>query len=223
MRLLIIEDEVKINNALRQGFIEEGFEADSIYDGSNALEKISENEYDCIVLDLMLPGMNGMQILSAMRRKKIYTPVIILTARDAVDEKIAGLDGGSDDYLAKPFSFNELLARVKALIRRDSAHQETLTAGGLIFDPYNKTITRNGSTISITGKDFVLLEYLLRHKGSTISEDRLIRYVWGDSEDINSNVVASHIKNLRQRVDKAFPDSPPIIKTLRGLGYRIDG
>lgn len=223
MKLLIVEDEEKINKALSTGFKEEGFEVDSVFDGNTASETIMGHEYDCIILDLMLPGIDGITLLKEIRSQKDFTPVIILTAKSEVDEKVVGLNSGADDYLAKPFSFDELLSRVKAVIRRTSINQDVLLSDNLTLNPYNKEVIRNGVNIHITGKDFALLEFLMKYKGSVISEDRIIRHVWGYDDDINSNVVATHIKTIRYKIDKAFPKEKPIIHTLRGLGYKIDG
>lgn len=223
MKLLIIEDEEKINTALCQGFEEEGFSVDGVLDGKSAQEMLANTEYDCIILDLMLPEIDGMSILKELRAGKNFTPVIILTARDEIQDKVGGLDTGADDYLAKPFSFNELLARVKAIIRRASTNQTLLQVDTLILDPYKKLVQRSGIDIHVTGKEFMLLEYLMRHKGALIPEDRIIQHVWDYEEDISSNVVAAHIKNLRSKIDKAFPKERPIIQTQRRLGYKIDG
>ncbi len=223
MKLLIVEDEEKINNAISQGFREEGFDVSSAFDGEEARTIIERDEFDCVVLDLMLPHLDGITLLTRMREHKDNTPVIILTARDEVEDKVKGLNSGADDYLAKPFSFHELLSRVKAIIRRTSSNQTILQVDSLFLDPFKKTVTRAGVPIHITGKDFILLEYLMRNKGAAVSEDRIIRHLWDFEEEISSNVVASHIKNLRIKVDKAFPKEKPVIHTLRGLGYKLDG
>lgn len=222
MKLLIIEDEEKIIKALSLGFREEGFLVSECNDGELALNILQHEKFDCIILDLMIPKVDGISVLKQLRKNKNFTPIIILSAKDDIDDKIEGLNNGADDYLPKPFSFDELLARVEALIRRSSNNNIILSVDHLTLDPYKKIVSRNNIPIHITGKDFALLEYLMRHKGSIISEERIISYLWRYNEDINSNVVAAHIKSLRNKIDKSFPNDKQILHTYRGLGYKID-
>jgi DNA-binding response OmpR family regulator len=222
MKILIIEDEEKIARSLRKGFIEEYYDVDMAFDGEKGLEMIVEGGYDAVILDLMLPKINGLQVLRRTRTKKISTPIIILTAKDSVDEKVEGLNIGADDYLAKPFSFEELLARVKALIRRAHSHENILTADTLTLDPETLKVMRNGVSIDLSKREYKILEYLMSHKGAVLSENQIISHVWDYDADVSSNVIAAHIKNLRAKIDKAFSDQKPILKTVRGLGYKID-
>ena len=222
MNLLIVEDEEKIQKALARGFSEEGYKVFTASDGEEAINSIEGQSLDCIILDLMLPKLDGQEIIRRTRLKHNTVPILILTAKDSLKEKVKGLEEGADDYLAKPFSFEELLARVKALIRRSTQGETVLKAGSLTLDPFKKVVKRAGQTLTITGKDYYILEYLMKHKGSVISESMILQRIWYD-EDHTSNLVAAHIKLLRNKIDKAFPEEKPVIQTLRGLGYKIDG
>jgi DNA-binding response OmpR family regulator len=221
MKIFIIEDEERLARSIAKGFSAENFTVDLAFDGEEGQRLARTNEYDCIILDLMLPKINGLNILRTLRARNIFTPVIILTAKGAVEDKIEGLEIGADDYMAKPFSFDELLARVKALIRRASSQSNFLQVGELKLNPKDFTVTRNNKPINLSRTEFRILEFLLLHRNTILSESRIIEYVWNDDRDINSNVIAAHIKNLRRKIDKAFPDSKPLIKTVRGLGYKI--
>jgi len=222
MKILIIEDEVKIAKSLKKGFEEEMFTVDSAFDGEQGYEMAKKENYDAIVLDLMLPKMDGIEILEMLRENNIFTPVIILTAKDSVADKINGLDIGADDYLAKPFSFEELLARIRSLIRRATTHEKILTINNLELNPYTHIVTRNQNQISLSAKEFAMLEYLMRRKGAILSEKQIFSHVWDYDADVDSNVVAAHIKNLRQKVDKPYGGKNKLIKTVRGLGYKIE-
>jgi DNA-binding response OmpR family regulator len=222
MKLLIVEDETRIANSLKKGFTEESFDVDVVYDGNDGLNNALHNEYDAVVLDLMLPKVNGITILRKMRERKIYTPVIILTAKDSIDDKVEGLDVGADDYLAKPFSFEELLARVRALIRRSTGRENVLTADTLELNPRTQSAVRNGQPLELSSREFKILEYMLMNKGAILSESKIINHVWNYNADVFSNVVAAHMKNLRNKVDKGFPKEKQLIKTVRGMGYKID-
>ncbi len=221
MKILIIEDEERLARVLEKGFIAENFTVDLAFDGEEGQRLARTNEYDCIILDLMLPKINGLNILRTLRARNILTSVIILTAKGAVEDKIEGLEIGADDYIAKPFAFDELLARVRALIRRASLQANFLQVGDLKLNPKDLTVTRNNKPINLSRTEFKILEFLVLHQGTILSESRIIEYVWNDNRDINSNVIAAHIKNLRRKIDKALPDSRPLIKTVRGLGYKI--
>ncbi len=222
MKLLIIEDEVRISNSLKKGFAEEEFVVETAFDGEEGQKLARTKEYDCIILDLMLPKISGLQILRTIRERKINTPVIILTAKGAVEEKVEGLEIGADDYLAKPFSFDELLARIRALIRRANQKEEVLKIDDLELNSREIKVTRSEENINLSGREFKILEFLMMHKGSILSEKRIISHIWNYDADISSNVVAAHIKNLRNKIDKAFPDKKKLIKTVRGLGYKIE-
>lgn len=223
MKLLIIEDEERTAKSLKKGFSEEGFDIELAFDGETGQKLARTKEFDCIILDLMIPKINGISVLRTIRSKNIFTPVLILTAKNSIEDKVEGLEIGADDYLAKPFSFEELLARVRALIRRSTRRNSVvLKAGNLELNPKDLTVLRNGKYISLSKIEFKILEYMLTHKGSILSESRIIQYVWTNSSDISSNVVAAHIKNIRNKIDKVFPKEKPLIKTVRGLGYKVD-
>lgn len=222
MKLLIIEDEVRIANSLKKGFTSENFNVEVANDGEEGQRLARTKEFDCIILDLMLPKISGLQILRFLRERKINTPIIILTAKGSTDEKVEGLEIGADDYLPKPFSFEELLARVRALIRRNTRGENILKVDDLILDPKAQTVLRADKSIDLSAREFKILEFLMMHQTSILSESRIIDHVWNYDADISSNVVAAHIKNLRAKVDRAFPKSKQLIKTVRGLGYKID-
>jgi DNA-binding response OmpR family regulator len=223
MKLLIVEDEVRISNSLKKGFSEEGFDVETALDGEEGLNKSLHGQYDVVILDLMLPKINGITILKKMRERKIYTPVIILTAKGSVEERVEGLDIGADDYLPKPFSFDELLARVNALIRRSQRGETVLTIDSLELDPFKKSVKRSDTPVDLSNREFKILEYLMTHKGAILSEQQIINHVWDYDADVFSNVVAAHIKNLRNKIDKKFAKDKQLIKTVRGMGYKIDG
>jgi two-component system, OmpR family, response regulator len=223
MKLLIVEDEARIAQSLRRGFDEESFTVELAFDGEEGLSKILKDEFDAIILDLMLPKISGLSVLKTMRERKNYTPVIILTAKNTTEDKIEGLDIGADDYLAKPFSFEELLARVRALIRRSTARENILKVDTLELNPRTQMVFRSSQPIHVSSREFKILEYMLANKGSILSESRIINHVWNYDADISSNVVAAHIKNLRSKIDKSFQIEKQLIKTIRGMGYKIDG
>ncbi len=180
MKILIIEDEERLARSIAKGFSTENFTVDLAFDGEEGQRLARTNEYDCIILDLMLPKINGLNILRTLRAHNIFTPVIILTAKGAVEDKIEGLEIGADDYIAKPFSFDELLARVKALVRRASLQSNFLQVGDLKLNPKDFTVTRNSKPINLSRTEFKILEFLLLHRNTILSESRIIEYVWND-------------------------------------------
>lgn len=222
MKILIIEDEEKIANILKKGLIREGFSVDTANDGEQALFYVENGTYDCAVLDLMIPKISGLEVLQMIRNKKNYTPVLILTAKDSIDDKVAGLNIGADDYMAKPYSFAELIARIRALIRRTTTHETILQVDTLKLDPYAHVVKRSDQDIALSAKEFMMLEYLMRHKGAILSEEQILENVWDFNADRYSNVVAAHIKNLRLKIDKNFSDHKQLIRTIRGIGYTLD-
>lgn len=222
MKLLIIEDEIRIANSLKKGFMEEDFEVDVVYDGEEGLNSLKGTEYDAVILDLMIPKVNGLTVLRKMRERKIFTPVIILTAKSSINERVEGLDAGADDYLPKPFSFEELLARVKALIRRSHQGDTVIKLDNLELDPFKRMVVRKDEKIELSSREFKILEYLMSHKGAILSEQQIINHVWEYDTDVASNVVAAHIKNLRNKIDRKFPEEKQLIRTVRGMGYKID-
>jgi heavy metal response regulator len=221
MRILIAEDDKKVAGFLKKGLQEEHYAVDVCYDGEEALFQAEVNEYDLIILDVMLPKKNGFEVCREIRRNSILTPILMLTAKDQLDDKIKGLNEGADDYLTKPFAFDELLARIRALMRRTQDYKtKTLVVGDLELNPVSRKITRAGKNISLTGKEYALLEYLMRNKGRIITQTMLIEHVWDMNYDGLSNVVNVYINHLREKIDRDF--SQKYIHTIRGVGYKID-
>lgn len=222
MRVLIIEDEHKIARAIKEGLEEESYAADISFDGQEGLNAARYEEYDLIILDRMLPGgMDGTEICETLRREGNHTPILILTARDQVRDRVAGLNAGADDYLVKPFSFEELLARVKALLRRP--HEtlgDELQVGDLTLNGVTHEIRRGGKAISLSSKEYALLEYLMRNKNKVLSKHNIITHVWDFDADILPNTVEVFIAYLRAKIDKPF-DGPALLQTVRGFGYKI--
>jgi two-component system, OmpR family, copper resistance phosphate regulon response regulator CusR len=217
MRLLIIEDDTKLSALLARGLREEGFAVDIAEDGPEGVFRAIEQEYDTIILDVMLPGMDGFQILSQMRAKGRRTPVLMLTARGALEDRLRGLNGGADDYLKKPFDFEELLARIHALLRRAAPKPDvSLRVDTLTLDPHTREVTRSGRRIELNPKEFSILEYLMRHKGRVISRTTLSEHVWDENFDAMSNVVDVTVYRLREKIQDRVR---PLIHTERGSGY----
>ena len=218
MRILIVEDEGKMANLLKRGLEEEGYSVDLAFDGENGLRLGSENPYDLILLDVALPGRDGIEVCRELRARRIPTPVLMLTARDTVDMKVKALDSGADDYLTKPFSFAELLARMRALQRRTKTEiVPKLQAADLVVDPLTRRVTRAGREITLTNKEYALLDCLMRHRNQVLSRSVLAESAWGESYDALTNVVDVYINYLRNKIDRDF--EPKLIQTRRGLGY----
>ena len=193
------------------------------FDGRDGFDLASTEEYDCIVLDLMLPGMNGIDICKKLREQNIHTPILILTAKSQIEDKINGLDSGADDYLTKPFSFEELLARVRALIRRPSGgHNPVLKVGDLEMDTISFTVKRGDNPIILSSKEYSLLEYLMRQTGKIISKEQITSHVWNYDDDILPNTVEVYIRKLRQKIEAPFKDRSILLKTIRGFGYKLE-
>lgn len=217
MKLLVVEDEHKIANSIKRGLEQEGYAVDVAYDGEEGYDLASSESYGVIVLDLMLPKMDGMSICKKLRVEENQTPILILTARGELNDKVEGLNSGADDYLVKPFAFAELVARIKALSRRPKENLgTTLTSGDIILDTVSFSVKRNGKEIMLSKKEFSLLEYLLRHKGKVVAKEQIIGNVWDYEADILPNTVEVFVGYLRNKIGK------DIIKTIRGFGYRID-
>jgi DNA-binding response OmpR family regulator len=219
MRILVAEDERKVASFIRQGLEEEGHAVEVAADGETALELIVAGPpYDLIVLDVMLPKRDGFAILRALRKRGIQTPVLVLTARDSVADKVAGLDVGADDYLTKPFAFAEFLARVRALLRRGSeARTPTLRVADLVLDPARREVRRGDRRIALTTREYALLEYFMRNPGRVLTRPMLTEHVWGLDFDPESNVVDVYVGYLRRKVDAE--GEPPLLRTMRGAGY----
>ena len=223
MRILVVEDEHKIARALGRALEQEKYAVDVVYDGDEGYAMATTEPYDLAIIDRMIPGeYDGLGIVKAMREKKIHTPVLILTALGTTADKAKGLDSGADDYLVKPFALEELLARVRALLRRPAEQQSVvLTAGDLTLDTRTFQVTRDGKEINLTSKECALLEYMLRNQGRPLSKETIIAHVWDYDADILLNTVEVYIKYLRTKVDQPFK-SAPLIQTVRGFGYKID-
>jgi len=222
MRLLVVEDAEKLARTLKRGLEREGYAVDTLGDGGAALNRLRSrhDEYDLVVLDVMLPGVDGYAICRDLRDRGLTVPVLMLTARDTTTDKVTGLDSGADDYLVKPFAFEELLARVRTLLRRPrAALPVVLSAGDLTLDPAARAVRRGDEPVELTGREFALLDFLLRHKGEVVSRERILDHVWDDEADAFSNVIDVHLKNLRRKVDR--PGAPSLIETVRGVGYCI--
>ncbi len=223
MRILVVEDEHKIANALRQGLSQEKYAVDVEYDADAGLGAALSEPYDLMIIDRMLPGsIEGLDICREVRAKGIHTPILILTAKGQVDDRITGLDAGADDYLVKPFSFEELLARLRALLRRPAEAQGTvLKTADLSLDTVSYEVKRAGQPINLSSKEFALLEYLMRNTGRVLPKDTIIAHVWDFDADILPNTVEVYMGYLRNKIDKPFA-GPSLIQTLRGFGYRLE-
>lgn len=220
MRILIVEDERRLSDIIKKGFVEDGFAVDQAFDGEEGQYLAESEDYDLIVLDLMLPKIDGIDVCKNLRKKEIKTPILMLTARSTTEDKVQGLDSGADDYITKPFSFIEFRSRVHALIRR--SHQEgspILQIDGLILDPLKHKVTRDGKDISLTPKEFAILELLMRHKGEVVTRTMIIEHVWNYDFDGMSNVVDVFVVTLRKKIDSGFKTK--LIKTVHGIGYII--
>lgn len=219
MQVLIIEDEGKIANIVRKGLLEEYYTVDIARDGEEGLEKVSVNAYDFIILDLMIPKIDGLTVCRSIREKNTTVPILILTAKDDVADKIAGLDAGADDYVVKPFSFAEISARIRALLRRGKkADPVILTIADVSLNPATKTVTRNGKSISLTAREYALLEYFMRNPNLMLSKTQLLDHVWDYQYEGLSNIVETYIKYLRKKL-KVSPHAKELILTKRGIGY----
>lgn len=222
MRILVVEDEHKIANSVKKGLEQENYAVDVAYTGSDGYDMAAGESYDCILLDIMLPGIDGVEIAKKLRHEGNHTPIIMLTARDQVPDKVAGLDSGADDYLTKPFSFEELLARLRAVLRRPQDDLGTeLSVEDLSLNTKTFEVRRGEVAIRLSSKEYSLLEYLLRHANTTIPKEQIISHVWDYEADILPNTVEVYIGYLRSKIDKPFPERPALIHTVRGFGYRV--
>ncbi len=220
MRVLVVEDETKMAGLLKRGLEEEGYAVDVAGDGGEAVWLATENPYDVVVLDVMLPDLDGFEVCGRLREAGRWSPVLMLTARDGVSDRVRGLDVGADDYITKPFAFAELLARIRALVRRGSSPRPTtLLLGDLTVDPATHRVARGDVVIELTAKEFALLEYFMRHPGEVLSRTRLIEHLWDFAYEGGSNVVDVYVRYLREKVDRPF--GRDTIETVRGAGYRL--
>jgi two-component system OmpR family response regulator len=220
VRILVVEDDRKMAGLIKRGLAEEGYAVDLALSGIEGIWAGTENPYDAIVLDIMLPDIDGFEICRQLRSRQRWAPIIVLTARDAIEDRVTGLDLGADDYMTKPFSFAELLARLRALIRRGPTERAAvLRMGDLALDPASHEVTRGSTHVALTAKEFALLEYLMRRPGQVLSRSQILEHVWDFGFDGDSNVVDVYVRYLREKIDRPFGlDS---IETVRGSGYRL--
>jgi two-component system OmpR family response regulator len=221
MRVLIVEDKVKMASLLRRALRGEGMAADVAVRGEDALWMVAATRYDAVVLDVMLPGIDGIETCRRLRSSEVWTPVLMLTARNQLEDRVAGLDGGADDYLAKPFELAELMARLRALVRREPIQRPTLlTVGDLRLDPASRRVWRGEQPVELSPKCFALLEALMRQPGVVLSRFQLLEAAWDGDYENRSNVIDQHVRALRDRIDRPFRARS--IETIRGIGYRLD-
>lgn len=222
MKLLIIEDDIKIATALKKGLTQERFAVDMAHTGPSGLASALEDDYDLIIVDRMLPGVDGLALTQQLREKDKTVPVLMLTAKDRVNDRVDGLNAGADDYLVKPFAFEELLARVRALLRRPiDQFVDELTYDTLTLDPQNYSAARDGQSIRLSKREFSLLEYLMRNADRTVTKEMIMSHVWDFDADILPNTVEVYIGYLRKKIDNPFPKQQPLIHTVRGFGYTL--
>ena len=220
MRILVVEDEKRIQDFLSRGLENAGYAVDVAGDGNTAVNLVHATEYDLIILDLMLPDTDGLSVLEKIRNRETSPPVLILSARDAVDDRVKGLELGADDYLTKPFAFVELLARVRALMRRGQPTPERLQVGELILDCIRRKVTRSNENVELAPKEFSILEYMMRNRGRPLSRTMIVEHVWDMDYDGLTNIVDVYIRHLRSKIDDKWPLK--MIQTVRGIGYMLD-
>jgi two-component system OmpR family response regulator len=221
MRVLMVEDELRLADTVHRGLTDSGFVVEMVHDGENAVWAATEHSYDVIVLDIMLPKLNGYRVLEMLRARGIWTPVLMLTAKDGEYDQTDAFDLGADDYLTKPFSFLVLVARLRALIRRGGPERPVvLTAGDLTLDVSRRRVERNGREITLTPREYGLLEFLMRHRGDTVSKTEILAGVWDPAFDGDPNVVEVYVRYLRKKIDTPF--ARHAIETIRGMGYRLN-
>jgi DNA-binding response OmpR family regulator len=220
LRLLVVEDEPSLLSIITKRLKEEGYGVDSAKDGREGENYITSAEYDCIILDIMIPFQDGLTLLRKIRAKNISAPVLLLTAKDSIDDRVTGLDSGADDYLVKPFSFDELLARVRAMLRRHKDKKNTvLSVGDLEMDTITREVQRGGKAIELTSKEYSILEYFLRNKNRVLTKSQIAEHVWNYDFEYNSNIVEVYVRYLRRKMDEEFKNK--LIHTIRGGGYVI--
>jgi DNA-binding response OmpR family regulator len=215
----VVEDDVKVASFIQHGLQEEGYAVDVLHEGDRVGEQAHSVDYDCVVLDVMLPGRSGFQVLRDIRARKAELPVLMLTAKDSLEERVAGLDSGADDYMGKPFALAELSARIRALLRRGKALETKLRVADLEIDTIRRKVTRDGRAIDLKPKEYALLEFLMRHSDRPVTRSLIIEHVWDIHFDSVSNVVEVHVSSLRNKIDRGA--SVPLIHTVRGVGYML--
>lgn len=223
MRILVVEDEPKIAQAVKRGLELKGFAVDTVDNADSGYSYATDAGYDVIILDRMLPGsMDGIELCEKVRAEGLKTPIIMLTARGTIGDKVDGLNSGADDYLVKPFSFDELIARVRALLRRPPVHVGTvITVDDLTLNPENYEVFRGDTKIKLSHKEFSLLEYFMHHPSQVINKEMIVNHVWDEDADILPNTIEVYIGYLRNKIDRPFPNSKPLLQTLRGFGYKL--
>ncbi len=221
MKLLIVEDEKRLCQTVAKHLKSDGYTVDTCYDGSDALDYINGTEYDAVILDIMLPGLDGISVLKKIRSRKLKTPVLLLTAKSSIDDKVEGLDSGADDYLTKPFSLEELSARIRVMIRRNGVERvdNTITVGPLTLDTEKKTAVRDGKIITLTAKEYSILEYLMHNQGIVLTRDKIMHHIWNYDYEGSSNIIDVYIRTLRNKIDA--DSDQKLIRTVRGIGYVI--
>lgn len=222
MNILLVEDEHKIAGAIKQGFRQETYACEICYDGESGLAAAIGGEYDAIILDRMLPGLDGIEVCQQIRQAGVQTPILMLSAKSQIRDRVAGLNAGADDYLTKPFAFQELLARIRALLRRPGETiSDTLKVNDLTLNSLTFEVKRGNTAIRLSKTEFALCEYLMRNAGRIVSKDSIINHVWDFDADILPNTVEAYIGYLRNKVDRPFPKATPLIQTVRGFGYKL--
>ena len=220
MRILVIEDNHRLSSSLAANLAHEGYSVDAAYDGQEGQDLAELTPYDLIILDILLPKKDGLQVCRDLRRRRIHTPILLLTARDGVDDRVQGLDYGADDYLVKPFAMRELLARLRALLRRQSPYTNgRLEIGDLVVDPVTHTVEREGRSIDLTPKEFALLEFLLYHPNQVVTRELIEQHIWNYDFECESNVIDVYVRRLRRKIDAPF--AVKLLTTVRGVGYRL--
>lgn len=220
MRILVIEDNHRLNSSLTASLVHEGYSVDSAYDGQEGQDLAEMTPYDLILLDVLLPKKDGLEVCRDLRRRRVHTPILLLTARDSIDDRVQGLDCGADDYLVKPFAMRELLARLRALLRRQQpAKQGRLEMGDLLIDPVTHTVEREGQPIDLTPKEFALLEYMMYHPNQVVTREMIEQHIWNYDFECESNVIDVYVRRLRRKIDAPFAGK--LLTTVRGVGYRL--
>ncbi|HZR39976.1 MAG TPA: response regulator transcription factor [Ktedonobacteraceae bacterium] len=220
MRILVVEDNHRLNYSLKMNLTHEGYSVDTAYDGQEGQDFAELTPYDLIILDILLPEKDGLEVCRDLRRRRIHTPILLLTARDSVDDRVQGLDCGADDYLVKPFAMRELLARLRALLRRQQPYKSgRLEIGDLVIDPVTHTVEREGRAIELTPREFALLEYLMYHPNQVVTREMIEQHIWNYDFESESNVIDVYVRRLRRKIDAPF--AVQLLQTIRGVGYRL--
>lgn len=220
MRILVVEDNHRLNSSLQMNLAHEGYSVDTAYDGQEGQDVAELTPYDLIILDILLPKKDGLEVCRELRRRRIHTPILLLTARDSVDDRVRGLDCGADDYLVKPFAMRELLARLRALLRRHHPYTNgRLEIGDLVVDPVTHTVEREGRSIDLTPKEFALLEYFMYHPNQVVTREMIEQHIWNYDFECSSNVIDVYVRRLRRKID--YPFEVKLLTTIRGIGYQL--